>query len=85
MSGFFRGPVPDYAANVMFCAQAQGMSTAEDLQGRWQGVLARHGGSPQLWREYLRWQRGQYGMFAVSRMHTSYQDAVQVQPLLQPC
>ena len=59
-------------------AQAQAMSTPEELKRRWQVVLTYHGGSPQLWREYLRWQRAQYASFAVRHISQSDQSAVQV-------
>lgn len=42
-------------------------------------VLTYHGGSPQLWRQYLHWQRAQYASFAVHQISQSYQSAVQVQ------
>ena len=54
------------------------MSSPEDLQKRWQVVLTYHGASPKLWKEYLRWQRAQYGAFAVPQICSSYQNAVQV-------
>ncbi|KAL3135501.1 hypothetical protein ABBQ38_005981 [Trebouxia sp. C0009 RCD-2024] len=56
---------------------AQAMSTPEELKRRWQVVLSYHGGSPQLWREYLHWQRAQYATFAVRHISQSYQNAVQ--------
>ena len=59
-------------------AQAQAMSTADELKRRWQVVLTYHGGSSKLWREYLRWQRAQYATFAVRQISESYQSAVQV-------
>ena len=62
----------------LWCAQAQAMSSTEDLLHRWQVVLTYHGGSPQLWRAHLQWQRAQYGSFAVSHIRTSYQNAIQV-------
>lgn len=59
--------------------QAQAISTPDELKRRWQVVLTYHGGSPQLWRQYLHWQRAQYANFAVQQVTQSYQNAVQVQ------
>ena len=59
------------------------MSSPEDLHRRWQVVLTYHGGSAKLWKEYLRWQRSQYGMFDVPKIRASYQNAVQVSHCMQ--
>lgn len=66
-------------------AQAEAMSTPEELKRRWQVVLTYHGGSPQLWRAYLRWQRAQYATFAVRHISQSYQNAVQVTVMHASC
>ena len=66
-------------------AQAQAMSSQDELKRRWQVVLTYHGGSPKLWRQYLLWQRAQYATFDVRQISQSYQSAVQVPIIWHDC
>lgn len=61
MNGLELRGIPSAAVCVPRPLQAQLLCTEEELEARWRRVLARHGGSPRLWRRYLQYRQAAAG------------------------
>ncbi|GAB4821148.1 hypothetical protein N2152v2_008194 [Parachlorella kessleri] len=56
---------------------ARPLCTEPEMEARWRRILARHGGSPQLWKRYLLYRRSQFAGFNVGEVAGLYLEALQ--------